>query len=34
MSFVVTPGAEGDQVLLGVVSQSASRIDVVNLELI
>ena len=28
----MTPGAEGDEVLLGVVAESASWADVVNLE--
>ncbi len=32
MDTAVARGAEGDQVLLGVVSESASRADVVNLE--
>ena len=32
MEFLMTPGAEGDEVGLGVVSESASRADVVDLE--
>ena len=32
MDLVVAGGAEGDEVLLGVVAQSAPREDVVNLE--
>jgi hypothetical protein len=29
----MTPGAEGDEVLLGVVAESASWVDVVDLEI-
>ena len=32
MEFLMTPGAEGDEVGLGIVAQSASWVDVVNLE--
>ncbi len=32
MEFLMTPGAEGDQVRLGVVSESASWLNVVNLK--
>ncbi len=32
MGILVTAGAEGDEVLLGVVAQSASWVDVVDLE--
>ncbi len=33
MEFLMTPGAEGNQVGLGIVSQSASWLNVVNLEI-
>ena len=29
----MTPGAEGDEVLLGVIAESASGVDVVDLEI-
>jgi hypothetical protein len=29
----MTPGAEGDEVLLGIVAQSPPRVDVVHLEI-
>ncbi len=32
MDFLVASGADGDEVLLGIVAQSASWMDVVNLE--
>ncbi len=32
MESLMTPGAEGDEVWLGVVAESASWVDVVNLE--
>ncbi len=32
MEFLMTPGAEGNQVGLGIVSQSASWLNVVNLK--
>ena len=33
MDFLMTPGAEGNEVSLGVVSQSASWVDVVDLKI-
>ncbi len=32
MEFLMTPGAEGNQVGLGIISQSASWLNVVNLK--
>jgi hypothetical protein len=33
MDFLVAGGAEGDEVLLGIVAQSAAGVDVVDLEI-
>ncbi len=32
MESLMTPGAEGDEVLLGIVAQTAARVAVMNLE--
>ncbi len=32
MGFLVALGAEGDEVLLGIVAQTAARVEVMNLE--